>query len=301
MKKKSDQIDLSRNTLETLTSSQLIDLADEYGIDIPDNLNRQFIIEELIEVAKEIDENSNYKETIKVSDDAVNTIATELPESYNETKIDVMLRNPVSLFVYWDFSEVQLKQLKSNKISIYLQISFFDSMEAEKPEDTFEIQINIEDREQYILIPGGKKFVRVDLMQNTTSSMDAVLAVSSRLSIPQGSEEFMNFHPGENLKIKPILTIDSTGKLQTIDKKRGDKQAMLSLIERFDASYDPDMGNTVYISCADCKDVAESLKSKLLEKYPDLDIKITMLSPIIGAHTGPDMLSLIYYGSKRAY
>ena len=207
MKKKSDQIDLSRNTLEILTSSQLIDLADEYGIDIPDNLNRQFIIEELIEVAKEIDENSNYKETIKVSDDAVNTIATELPESYNETKIDVMLRNPVSLFVYWDFSEVQLKQLKSNKISIYLQISFFDSMEAEKPEDTFEIQINIEDREQYILIPGGKKFVRVDLMQNTTSSMDAVLAVSSRLSIPQGSEEFMNFHPGENLKIKPILEL----------------------------------------------------------------------------------------------
>lgn len=207
MKKKSNQIDLSRNTLETLTSSQLIDLADEYGIDIPDNLNRQFIIEELIEVAKEIDENSNYKETIKVSDDAVNTIATELPESYNETKIDVMLRNPVSLFVYWDFSEVQLKQLKSNKISIYLQISFFDSMEAEKPEDTFEIQINIEDREQYILIPGGKKFVRVDLMQNTTSSMDAVLAVSSRLSIPQGSEEFMNFHPGENLKIKPILEL----------------------------------------------------------------------------------------------
>lgn len=207
MKKKSDQIDLSRNTLETLTSSQLIDLADEYGIDIPDNLNRQFIIEELIEVAKEIDENSNYKETIKVSDDAVNTIATELPESYNETKIDVMLRNPVSLFVYWDFSEVQLKQLKSNKISIYLQISFFDSMEAEKPEDTFEIQINIEDREQYILIPGGKKFVRVDLMQNTTSSMDAVLAISSRLSIPQGSEEFMNFHPGENLKIKPILEL----------------------------------------------------------------------------------------------
>ena len=106
---------------------------------------------------------------------------------------------------------------------------------------------------------------------------------------------------GTALKIKPILTIDSTGKLQTIDKKRGDKQAMLGLIERFDASYDPDMGNTVYVSCADCRDVAETLKSKLLEKHPDLDIKITMLSPIIGAHTGPDMLSLIYYGSKRAY
>ena len=106
---------------------------------------------------------------------------------------------------------------------------------------------------------------------------------------------------GTALKIKPILTIDSTGKLQTIDKKRGDKQAMLGLIERFEETYDPDMGNTVYVSCADCRDVAETLKSKLLEIHPDLDIKITMLSPIIGAHTGPDMLSLIDYGSKRIY
>ena len=106
---------------------------------------------------------------------------------------------------------------------------------------------------------------------------------------------------GTALKIKPILTIDSTGKLQTIDKKRGDKQAMLGLIERFEETYDPDMGNTVYVSCADCRDVAVTLKTKLLEKHPDLDIKITMLSPIIGAHTGPDMLSLIYYGSKRKY
>ena len=87
MKKKSDQIDLSRNTLETLTSSQLIDLADEYGIDIPDNLNRQFIIEELIEVAKQKKKKKNYKETIKLSDDAINTIATDLPESKKRKKI----------------------------------------------------------------------------------------------------------------------------------------------------------------------------------------------------------------------
>lgn len=205
MKKKLDQKDLSRNTLETLTSSQLIDLADEYGIDIPDNLNRQFIIEELLEVAKEIAESSNYKETINVSDDAINSIATELPEGYNETRIDAMLRNPVSLFVYWDYSDIQLKQLKSSKAEVYIQVSFFDDESSEKPEDTFDVQINLENREQYILIPGGKKFVRVDLMQN--SATDSILAVSSKLAIPQGSEEFMNFHPGENLKIKPILEL----------------------------------------------------------------------------------------------
>ena len=44
MKNTSAKNRLSRNHLETLTSSQLIELADEYGIDIPDDLNRRFII-----------------------------------------------------------------------------------------------------------------------------------------------------------------------------------------------------------------------------------------------------------------
>ena len=39
----------------------------------------------------------------------------------------------------------------------------------------------------------------------------------------------------------------------------------------------------------------------ILEKHPEMQVKITMLSPIIGAHTGPDMLSLIHYGEERTY
>lgn len=104
---------------------------------------------------------------------------------------------------------------------------------------------------------------------------------------------------GTALSIKPILTIDANGKLITADKKRGNKQAMKSLIEKFRETYNPKMGKTVYISCADCMDDANALKEMVLAEYPDLEIRITMLSPIIGAHTGPDMLALIYYGEKR--
>ncbi|MBR5934367.1 MAG: DUF4912 domain-containing protein [Treponema sp.] len=206
MKNTSAKNRLSRNHLETLTSSQLIELADEYGIDIPDDLNRRFIIVELLEVAKELAESSNYKETIKETDGTAN-LATELPEGYNETKIDVMLRNPVSIFVYWDYSEVQYKQLVSSKTPVHLQVCFFDDVESEKPEDTFDIQINYEDREQYILIPGGKKYVRVDLVQNSTSALNSVLAVSSKVAIPQGAVQFRNFQPGQETKIKPILEL----------------------------------------------------------------------------------------------
>ena len=207
MKNNDEQKNLSRGHLETLTSSKLIALADEYGIDIPDDLNRQFIIAELLEFAKENAENSKYKETIKIEENGQAELSKDLPKGYNETKINVLLRNPVSLFVYWDFSEVLYKQLTVSKTPVFLKVCFFDEETSEKPEDTFDIQINFEDREQYILIPGGKKYVRVDLMQDRENVLDSVLAVSARLEIPQGSEEFRNFTPGKEQDFKPVLEL----------------------------------------------------------------------------------------------
>ncbi|MCM1542800.1 MAG: DegV family protein [Blautia sp.] len=104
---------------------------------------------------------------------------------------------------------------------------------------------------------------------------------------------------GTALNIKPILTIKGDGKLDTIAKKRGDSLASKYMIELFTANFDESFGDTVYICCADCKDNAEKLKQMVLDVRPELKVKITMLSPIIGAHTGPDMLSLIHFGKAR--
>ncbi len=104
---------------------------------------------------------------------------------------------------------------------------------------------------------------------------------------------------GTALNIKPILTIKGDGKLDTIAKKRGDSLALKYMTELFADSFDESFGNTVYICCADCRDNAEKLKKLVLDLHPELTVKITMLSPIIGAHTGPDMLSLIHFGKAR--
>lgn len=104
---------------------------------------------------------------------------------------------------------------------------------------------------------------------------------------------------GTALNIKPILRINTEGKLETIDKKRGNKMAFKGLIEKFENSFDPEVGKIVYICGADCMQDAEALKGMLLEKFPDITVRVTMLSPIIGAHTGPDMLALIHYGKER--
>ena len=104
---------------------------------------------------------------------------------------------------------------------------------------------------------------------------------------------------GTALNIKPILNINAEGKLDTVAKKRGNKQAYAWILEQIARNFDADTDENVYISCADCMSDAEEMEHKICEILPRAKVKRTMLSPIIGAHTGPDMLAVIYYGTER--
>lgn len=93
------------------------------------------------------------------------------------------------------------------------------------------------------------------------------------------------------LNIKPVLIINKEGKLETIAKKHGIKKAASYIVDTFNEEWDGEH-KLVYISHADAIDTANYVKDKLLEKHPDLSIKIVMISPIIGAHVGPGMCAL---------
>ncbi len=101
---------------------------------------------------------------------------------------------------------------------------------------------------------------------------------------------------GSMLNIKPILKIDEKGELVTIAKKRGHKAAVQCLAELFEEYYDPSMGNTVYLCTGDSMELQKELQEKIKEKHPELVCRITYLCPVIGAHTGPGMISVIFLG-----
>ena len=50
---------INRAYLETLIFSDLVQLADKYGVDVPDDLDRRFLIAELLELVEESGSNSN--------------------------------------------------------------------------------------------------------------------------------------------------------------------------------------------------------------------------------------------------
>jgi len=59
------------------------------------------------------------------------------------------------------------------------------------------------------------------------------------------------------------------------------------------------MGKGVLIGHGDAPEAAEILRKEISYKFPKAEISITEIGPIIGAHTGPGMLAVIYWGNNR--
>ena len=104
---------------------------------------------------------------------------------------------------------------------------------------------------------------------------------------------------GTMLSIKPMLHIDSNGRLENTDKPRGRKKAMATLIFKLEQGWCSTFSRRVTIVHADCPEHAEELRCLVANHFPEAEIEIGELGPVIGAHTGPGLLALIYWGNNR--
>ncbi len=104
---------------------------------------------------------------------------------------------------------------------------------------------------------------------------------------------------GTMLGIKPLLHVDENGKLAAVEKPRGRKKAMEAQICRMKQGWIAPQSPLVIIGHGDCPDAAEELKQQVQSQFPEADIRIATIGPVIGAHTGPGMLALIYWGNNR--
>ncbi len=102
---------------------------------------------------------------------------------------------------------------------------------------------------------------------------------------------------GTMLNVKPILEINEEGKLITIAKKRGNKAAISGLLDYFKEYFNASLkDDVVYVIDADIKELGDSLADTVKQLYPDITVRRSTLSPIIGAHTGPGMVAVCFMG-----
>ena len=205
---------LTLSHLETLSSADLIALADDYGIDIPENLNRRFIIAELLEVAQEFNQKPA---PVQIMDEGgeVPENSSELPESFNETEISVIFRNPAWAFVFWDISAEALKRISESSRfkNLVLRILYFENFDDVTPVAYYDIDISLSDREQYVLLEAGKKFFRIDLVAFFSDGTSDNLTISEKLQMPTTPQIFAKALPGEEFEVPKILELSGIKKL----------------------------------------------------------------------------------------
>lgn len=182
-----DSVPLTKAYLESLSTRDLLLLADDHGVDIPEGLNRRLIIGELLELAEE---NERFSSRTTVLADAEMPEPEEgLPDSYNETRITAMIRDPAWIFVYWDFHSGQFSSCIDNPLfeSFFLRVNTFSREDPSKCIDFFDIDVGIQDRKWYIHLSDYRNLCRVDLYCRNSGEQHRLLAASGLKGIRPGN------------------------------------------------------------------------------------------------------------------
>lgn len=175
-----DDSRLTRPYLETLSSEELVRLADRHGIDIPFDLERAFIITELLDLAR--DEAAG-PEAPAAPPGAGFTEATVLPSQYNISFIEVLIRDPLWAFVFWE--------IKGHDRNMYEQAADFTGYclravpIAAAPEYIFTVPVGSDDSAWYLGFPAeeSRRSYRVELCALREAETTA-LAVSRPFRLP---------------------------------------------------------------------------------------------------------------------
>lgn len=101
---------------------------------------------------------------------------------------------------------------------------------------------------------------------------------------------------GTVLQFKPIIIVDEDGKLSNIGKVRGRKTSINELFGMLKRTQKFEELPYVFISHSDCLDDVNHLADMIKAEFPNTEIIISDIGPVIGAHTGPGAIALCHLG-----
>jgi hypothetical protein len=190
-----------KTRLESLTTRELIALADQSGIDIPPDLDRLFVIRELLDNAWDEDSSEPLAEQPDMK-------TVSLPKQYHITFLEVLPRDPRWVFAFWE--------IKVQDREYYESMSRFEGyalriveLKDGKAAESFVIPVRTCDSSWYVGFPPGGTF-RLELF---VRGPDVSLAASRPFTLPR----FLN----EDFLARPLVQLSGAADfavLRNIDR-----------------------------------------------------------------------------------
>lgn len=99
---------------------------------------------------------------------------------------------------------------------------------------------------------------------------------------------------GTMLKMNPILQLDKEGKIQAIDKVRGRKKAIRTLIDYVVNNIQSPISQTVSICHANVIDDAETIKEEIMKAVAVKEVIVNSIGPVVGSHSGSGAIGVFF-------
>lgn len=173
-----------RAYLESLTTRELIKLADGFGMDIPPGLERIFIIGELLDLAAEDEPDPEKNQEPLGEADFLESVP--LPRQYNITFIEVMPRDPLWVFAFWEIRgyDKTLYEKDPDFMGYHLKVCPQDIPDPAGSDNSFMVPVGTGDTAWYLGFPPSGGRYRVELCADRGEG-ELILAVSHPFKMPK--------------------------------------------------------------------------------------------------------------------
>lgn len=114
-----------------------------------------------------------------------------------------------------------------------------------------------------------------------------------------GRVSAVSAYVGTLVKIKPVMHVNEEGKLIPREKVMGRRKSLRALVDKIKEKIVDPEGQLVTISHGDCEDEARWVGEQIKAELPMVDVQISYVGPVIGAHTGPGVVAVFCMGNGK--
>ncbi len=212
---------MTRERLESLPLSSLLDIAVKEGIAAPEGIDRETLIEEIQEALEEDrdEREQSNNSAMRIKEKKYDVVQDEeleaqektdypLPDRYNETRIVALLRDPLWAFAYWDLNFADIEPLQSSPETneLFLRVHDTPADAAGDGGSSFDIPVKLGDSSWYINLPNPGESYWIELCWSD-GEREHTLCRSNTVKSPLGAVALDYLHDMLDGAESDVLTL----------------------------------------------------------------------------------------------